>query len=250
MKRLRRQLAVAFGLLGMLAVMPSPAWALTAQEIVDSVIDELDNVTDYEATVAIDFDDEERDDMSGGTLQWKRSSGTWKTKSVDGSPYTWMYISDGTWWNAGDTEVELTHIADKADGDFALRYRNGSDMFNMENILDNETWTKASGTETVNSVSCYKVYTTKSDTNYEVWIDESTTKKVIRVKATDSDDDLQWQLDYSDYSDVESTAQLPATIVTKYYLDDTLEMTATYTFSSIDINEGLADSVFECFAWE
>jgi hypothetical protein len=70
--------------------------------------------------------------------------------------------------------------------------------------------------------------------------------KVIRVKTTDQDDDLLWQLDYSDYSDIESTAQLPGTIVTQFYYQETVTFAATYTFSDIDINEGLSDDLFEC----
>lgn len=226
----------------------SPVQALTAQEIADSVIDELDNVSDYTASVDVDYDDEDIDDMTDGSLQWKRSSGTWKTTNVDGSPYTCTYVCDGSVWNMTDSndQDEGTWILSKADGDLCLRYRSAGDMFNMENILKDETWSKDASTETVNSVSCYRLYTTKSDTNYEVWIDEATTTKVIRVKVTDFDDDLQWQLDYSDYSDVESTAQLPATIVTKWYEDDNLELTVTYSFSDVDINEGLSDSIFEC----
>ena len=224
------------------------AEAATAQEIVDSVIDELNNVSDYTATLAADYDNSELDDMTGGSLQWKRNSTTWKTKIVSGSPYTCTYKCDGTVWNMLDSDdpVGTTVVAAKAHGDTYTRFNFAFDMFNMENILDNETWTKDDNTATVNSVVCYRVYTTKDDTNYEVWIDEATMKKVIRVKATDEDDDLEWQLDYSNYSNVENTAQLAGTIVTKHYANDTLGLTTTYTFSSVNINEGLANSIFTC----
>ncbi len=70
------------------------------------------------------------------------------------------------------------------------------------------------------------------------------------MKAYDESQDLQWQLDYSDYSNVENTAWVPATIVTKLYENDELQLTATYSFSDIDINEGIADSTFNIVAPE
>jgi outer membrane lipoprotein-sorting protein len=223
------------------------AQAITAQEIVDSVIDNLNNVTDYQAGVDVDYDDPNVDDATDSSLQWKRSSGNWKSKMVSGSPYEMTYVSNGSGWN-------LTH-PDKENGGYwyfsqedyedIIRYHVGTDMFNMENILNDESWTKADSTETVNSVECYKVYTTKDANDYSVWIDTATVKKVIRTEATDENDDLQWQLNYSDYSNVENTAQLPATIVTKRYdPNEAVWLTSTYTFSDININENLSDSIF------
>jgi len=248
MINMRRCLAIPFTLV-VLGLVAAPAMALTAQEIADSVIDELDNVSDYTATVDVDYDDVDYDDMTDGTLQLKRNGGTWKTRNVDGTPNTCTVICDGTVWNRTDTEEpNAVTLATKADGDSAVRYLSAGDLFNMENVLTSETWSKDAGTETVNSVSCYRLYTTKDDTNFEVWIDVSTVTKVIRVKVTDLDDDLRWRLDYSDYSDVENTAQLPATIVTTLYDDDTPTLTVTYSLSDIDINEGLSDTLFECQA--
>ena len=247
MKYIARGLAICLAVAAITAG-TVPALGLTAQEIADSVIAELDNVSDYTATLDVDYDDEGIDDMTDGSLQWKRNSGTWKTKKVDGTPYTRTGVCDGSVWNMTDSEDEDegAWIVSKADGDMWLRYRSAGDLFNMENVLDSESWSKDEGTETVNSVSCYRLYTSKGDTNYEVWIDEATATKAIRVRVTDADDNLQWQLDYSDYSDVESTAQLPATIVAKWYEDESVELTVTYSFSDVDINEGLSDSIFDC----
>lgn len=238
---------VSLAVMGMATI---SANAQTAQEIADSVIDELDNVTDYTATVDIDYDDEDIDDMTDGSLQWKRNSGTWMTKIVDGTPYTRTNVCNGIVWNGTIDGDDRIFVLTKTDGDEGLRHASGGDMFNMESILDNETWSKDPNTDTINSVSCYRIYTTKGSNNYEVWVDVATMTKVIRVKATDGNDDLQWQLDYSDYSDVESTAMLPATIVTKHYINDVLVLTATYSFADIDINEGLLDSIFTCISSE
>lgn len=56
----------------------------------------LDNVSNYEASVDVDFDDAELDDMSGGTLQEKRHAGYRpRVKLVEDSPYADTYITDG-----------------------------------------------------------------------------------------------------------------------------------------------------------
>lgn len=250
MKTLKLGFCTCVVLALMLCMATTKAHAMTAQEIVDSVIDELGNVTDYQASIDIDFSDPNRDrsDTTDGSLQWKRSSGNWKSKMVDGSPYTRTYISNGSGWNIIDSEEDegTYDYLSQEDYEKVIRYHYGTGMFNMENILNDETWTKADPNETVNSVECYKVYTTKDDSNYEVWIDTATVKKVIRVEATDEVDYLQWQLNYSDYSTVESTAWLPATIVTKRYdPNEAVWLTSTYSFSDIDINEGLSDSIFD-----
>jgi outer membrane lipoprotein-sorting protein len=247
MKMLKLGFSTCVVLALMLCMVATKAHAITAQEIVDSVIDNLNNVTDYQAGVDVDFDNPNIDDMTDGSLQWKRSSGTWKTKMVEGSPYTLTHISNGSGWNIIDSEEDEGTYEYISQGGYEqiVRYRFGTDMFNMENILDDESWTKADSTETVNSVECYKVYTTKDANDYEVWVDTATVKKVIRTKATDEFGDIQWQLDYSDYSNVESTAQLPATIVTKRYdPNEAVWLTSTYSFSDININENLSDSIF------
>lgn len=247
MKTLKSGFCTCVVLALMLCMVTTNAHAITAQEIVDSVIDELDNVTDYSAGVDIDYSDPNVDDMTDGSLQWKRSSGSWKSKMVNGSPYEMTYISNGSGWNIihADGGDNFWYFS-QGDYEDVIRYHAGTDMFNMENILNEESWTKAAPNETVNGVECYKVYTTKDDSNYSVWIDTATVEKVIRAEATDENDDLQWQLNYSDYSDVESTAQLPATIVTKRYdWNEVLWSTSTYTFDSINLNEGLSDSIFD-----
>jgi outer membrane lipoprotein-sorting protein len=247
MRYLKGSIAAWIAAVALIAGAAAPAWGLTAQEIADSVIDELNNVSDYTASLEVDYDDEGINDMTDGCLQWKRNSGAWKTKNVDGSPYTCTWKCDGTVWNALDSSAPNDlYVMSKEAGDKYLRYRSAGDMFNMENILAAESWSKDANTETVNGVSCYRLYTSKSNTNYEVWIDEATATKVIRVKATDEDDDLHWRLDYSDYSDIEGTAELPATIVTTFYFGGDPELTVTYSFTDIDINEGLDDSIFEC----
>ena len=239
-----RQRCMFFILVLLVASVHVPeAVAVTAAEIVASLTDNLDNVSDYTASVDIDYDHVGMTDMTDGSLQWKRSGGNWKSKMVVGTGYSGDLITDGVGWNFHDRDDVLTW-ANLANGGPWVRDSFGTDMFNMENILDDETWTKATGTETVNSVDCYKVYTTKSDSNYEVWADTATMDKVIRTKATDESDDLQWQLDYSSYSNVEGSAQLAATIVTKLYEDEDLKLTTTYDFSSVDIDEGLSDSIF------
>lgn len=216
-------------------------WALTAQEIADSVIDELNNVSDYTATVDIDYDDAETRDMSGGSVQWKRSSGYGKAKVVLGSPYSGEVRTDGTTgFNIWDKNGDLVYIP-LSNGMEWVRANWGTDMFNMETILDAETWTKDANTHTINSVTCYRIYTS----DYEVYIDEGTVKKVIRVKAYDTSSNIDYQLDYSDYSNVENTAQLPGTIEVKSYNDQAgLVLTTTYTVSDVNINEGLSDSLF------
>ncbi|MCX5769220.1 MAG: DUF4292 domain-containing protein [Candidatus Hydrogenedentes bacterium] len=223
-----------------------PAWALTAQEIVNSVIDELNNVNDYTASVDVDFATT-FSDMTDGTIQWKRSGSTFKQKMVQGSPYDRTYVTDGSNWNI-EVENDKTLYMPLADGLTYVRFNSAADLFNMERVLGTETWTKDASTYTVNSVSCYRIYTTKANTNYQVWIDVATVKKVIKVKATDESNNLQWELDYNSYSSVESTAQLPAQIVTKAYEDGGVILTATYDFSSVNINESLSDSIFSISA--
>ncbi len=235
-----RWLGIVMGTLA-LALCQS-AFALTAQEIADSVIDELDNVTDYTASVDVDWDDAGTSDMSDGCLQWKRNSGLWMSKMVMGPPYAGEVRTDGsTGFNVWDRYNQLSYCSVSEGEEFVRSYW-GVDMFNMERILAQESWSKDSGTETVNSVTCYRLYST----DYEVWIDTATVTRVIRVKAYDSSANLDYQLDYSDYSDVESTAQLPATIyVQKYDDEEELECAGTYCLSDVDINEGLNASLFD-----
>ena len=242
MRRTERKLLVFAAVLMLTAAAGPQVWALTAQEIGDAVIDELDNATDYEATVAVDYDDPEVSDMSGGTLKWKRNSGTWMTKFVLGSPYSGEIKTDGTnGYNITEADGTLWWVT-IANGEDYVRADYGTDMVNMERILAAETWSKASGTETVNSIECYKIYCD----DYEVWVDTATVKKVIRVKAYDSSSRIDYQLDYDDYSEVENTAQIPSTVVIKQYDDDETEVgEATYAFSSIDINENISDTEFE-----
>lgn len=215
-----------------------------AQEIVDSVVDELDNVTDYSATVFNGVNIPIIRDMLGGRLQWKRNSGNWKCKMEEGKPYSAIHITDGLSWKCIDNKSNVDYYSNAVYGHY-IRSTYGTDMFNMENILSNETWAKDPSTVTINSVLCYRVYTTKENENYEVWIDEATRTKVIRVTATDEIDQLLWQLEYGDYSDVEDTAWLPGKVVTKRYLEDmTVQFVSTYRFSNVDINSGLSDAIF------
>lgn len=243
MKRLQLQFCTCAVLALMLFVGTSQVQAVTAQEIVDSVIDELDNASDYKATADVDFDDVSWDDMSDGDVKMKRRNGHPKVRFVDGSPYTWTYRTNGT---TGYNYVisGTTYYHTMSQGDNWIRDNHGSDLFDMEYFLDTESWTKADSNETINSIECYKVYTTKDDSNYEVWIDTATMEKVIRVRTTDENDDLQWQVDYSQYSDVENTAQLPARIVIRHYDNETEDYKATCDFSSIDINSNISDSYF------
>lgn len=222
----------------------SESKAYRAQGIVSSVIDELDNVTDYSATVSSGIDIAIIRDMLAGRLQWKRSSGNWKCKVVEGMPYSAIHITDGVSWKHRDNKGRVEYYSNDTYGPY-IRSAYGTDMFNMENILSSETWAKDPGAVTIDGVSCYRVYTTKENSNYEVWIDEATRTKVIRVTATDAIDQLQWQMDYGDYSNVENTAQLPGKIVAKRYREDmTIGFACTYRFSNVDINSGLPDSIF------
>ncbi|MBN1980076.1 MAG: hypothetical protein JW795_00985 [Chitinivibrionales bacterium] len=232
---------VMFGIVSALNM--SNAQAYTAQEIVNSVVDELDNVNDCSASIDVDYDDPEVYDMTDGTLQWKIGSGVQMSKMVLGTPYSGTFTVNGEGMNILDKYDKL-HYYNLEATKTTLRYRYGTDLFNVIEILEDETWTKDPTTDTINDIECYKVYTTKNDSNYEVWIDTSSMKKVIRVKTTDYDNDLHWQVDYDDYSNVESTAQLPATVVMKLYYAGNIVMSMTYTFSDIDINEGLSSSIF------
>lgn len=236
---LKKKCIFALALLSMLGIYSSQTQAVTAQDIADAVIDELDAVSDYTATVDIDYNDVSLSDMTGGSLQWKRNSGSWKVKMVMGSPYSGNITTDGVGYNVTDVNDTL-HWASLSNGKTFVRDNYGVDMFNMENILSDETWTRDAN-ETVNSIECYKIYTTKSDSNYEVWVDIATMERIIRVEATDGNDNSQWQLDYSSYSLIENTAQLPATITTKYYGNGLI---STHSLSSININENLSDSIF------
>ncbi|MFA5863961.1 MAG: hypothetical protein WC975_04660 [Phycisphaerae bacterium] len=222
--------------------------AYTAQEIVNSVIDELDNVADYQATVDADFSPAVIDDMTGGTIKWKRNSGTWKTKILGGSPYTYnKSICNGTGYNIYDNASDPNAFYYITVSAYApiIRGQTAADMFNMEQILAAETWSKDNDTVTVNNVSCYRVYTSKESDNYEVWIDEATRTKVIRSKWIDGGDGpVTWILDYSDYTNVENTAQLPGTIFATLYVGATEQYSITWTISDIDINESLSDSIF------
>ncbi len=243
MKRLQLQFCSCAVLALMLFVCTSQVQAVTAQEIVDSVIDELDNASDYQATVDVDFDDVSRNDMSDGEVKIKRTGSHPKVRFEDGSPYTWNYITDGT---TGYNYVisGTTYYHTMSQGDNWIRDNHGSDLCDMEYFLGTESWTKAASTDSINSTECYKVYTTKGHSNYEVWIDTYSMEKVIRVRTTDENDDLQWQVDYSQYTDVENTAQLPARIVIRHYDNETEDYKATCDFSSIDINGNISDSYF------
>lgn len=234
---------------GIYLVATAASSALTAQEIAGSVIEELNNVSDYQADVDVSYDDVAIADMTGGSLMYKRATGSVPMINFEmGSGYRGHLVSDGTGWNVLGSNSDYEYHTEQSDGLNFVRKYFGTDMFNMEAILATETWTKATSAETVNSVTCYKLYTTKGSVNYEVWIDTGTVKKIIRVKATDMNDALQWQLDYSSYGLVEGTAQLPSVVIAKRFENSTQLFEATYTFANIDINAGLSDNVFAI--WE
>jgi hypothetical protein len=177
-------------------VFQGTALALTAQEIVDSVVDNLDNVSDYEASCDIDYDDAGVSDSTDNAFQWKRSGSVFMSKTVLGSPYNGEIRTDGTTgYNIWDIDDYLSY-ATIANGDAWVREAFGTDLLNMEKILSEESWTKDGNTYSVNSVQCYRLY----NSSYEVWIDVSTVTKVIRTKAYDGGAKLDYQVDYSDYS--------------------------------------------------
>jgi outer membrane lipoprotein-sorting protein len=240
MKALRQTAGLLMLSVTALILLAPRASALTAQEIADSVIDELNNVTDYQAAVDIDYSDPDANDMSDGALSWLRNSGNWMTKMVMGSPYTGYITTDGTnGYNTLDRNNNLI-FATMANGDTWVKENFGSHLLNMERVLCSESWSKDPDTHTVNGTECYRLYSN----DYEVWIDTATVKKVIRTKMYDSGDNLLWQVDYSNYINVENTAQLPGTVEVQRYDGGVYADTATYTFSDVDINEGLSTSIF------
>jgi hypothetical protein len=231
---------------GAALMLASPAMALTAQQIADNVVAELDNVSDYTASYDLEFADVAWEDETGGSIRWKRTvSGEWKHKILQGSPEDTTFKGDGSGkWNILDPDFPAgtvyqyagaaRAVLNQLDSQLAVR------MWYMEDILDDNSWTPTTpATETVNSVSCYKILSG----DYKVWVDVATTEKVIRAERYVGST-IKWRVDYTNYSDVESTAQLPATIRLEEFVSGVSDWVATYTLSSIDINASTADSVF------
>lgn len=225
----------------------SPVQAYTASQIIDSVLDDMNNVNDYSASLDCEIDLTYVDDMTDGSIQWKRSGTTKKTNLISGAPYEQIVKSDGTGWNEIYPSSEETAYYTNAVYKNILHGNYGHDMFFMEDILSDEVWSLDQNTATINGIDCYRLYTAKDDNNYEVWIDSNSRTMVIRTKCTDNNDNLMFQFDYTDYSNVENTAYLPATIVVKRYYSDSLYSICNYTLSDIDINESISDSIFTIF---
>ena len=238
-----------FGLMaaaGVVLLSSTSAMAYTASEIVATAVDNLDNISDYSASVDAANDTTQVTEMSGATLQWKRASGLQKMYVATGTPFTAIIVTDGTAWNTWDTTSQYSR------SEYQLYYASDSgmtesthgqvawDFFDTLAVLSNHTWSLDDNTYTVNSVECYRLYCT----GYEVWIDTATRTKVVRLKEYDASSVLLWQMDYSDYSNVQSIAQVPATIKTSKYDGGVLQWTADYSFTDITLNQSLSDNVF------
>ncbi len=218
------------------------SFAYTAQEIIDSAVDEMNDVTDYTADADMDCSDTTIADQTGCSIQWKRAS-DWKMKYVEGTPGTRAFWTDGTnKWNLTDSAESFDYVYYNATSGFGLHVhdKGATYLLSPERAIDSETgWTKQESTETINTVECYKIYTD----DYVVWIDVSTRTKVMKVQEKDTSGNLVWSIEYEDYSSIEGV-QLPQTITADRYSGGSVDYTLTYDISSIDINETLSDSIF------
>lgn len=108
------------------------------------------------------------------------------------------------------------------------------EMGNHNALIDDNTWSLDPNTHTIGGISAYRIYST----DYDMYVDVSTKTKVLKIDYnTGSETEY---VEYSDYSYLESTAYVPATTTHVY---DT--STSLFEMSSININESLADSLFE-----
>jgi outer membrane lipoprotein-sorting protein len=236
------------------AVLPPncPAWGgihgnneIGSQHIVDRILTNYAKIRDFEASVDVDVDNLHVKDMTEACLMWKQDSpGVLKMLYAFGSPYKALFKSDGRMWSIDGARGE--HLVLTKEGFVSLaRELNGADMFHMADILRNEEWSVETRMAAVNNVKCHRLYTQKNKNNYTVWADASTMTKVLRVKATDSKDQLQWQLDYCDFCLIDDKAWFPHVIKTRRYENGSVKLCSTYCFSNVVVNRGLPDSVFK-----
>jgi hypothetical protein len=228
-------------LLGNVEVRGAPS----RDEVVNSVLANFRRIQDCEASIDVYFGMFQVKDMSESLIKWKRAA-TEVPKALYnfGSPYWVTFTCDGSMWHIVDGKNSNV-LVDPNNMRTFLRANGGIDMFFMEPIVASEQWTLDTQPATVNSARCYRLYTTKSEHNYEVWVDAFTMKKIMRVKATGVDDKMQWQFDYLDYQETTEGVWLPFTILAAGQLPSVGEYCVTYAFSNIDLNKGIPDSTFD-----
>jgi len=134
---------------------------------------------------------------------------------------TVWYDDTGTSWD------DMTYAT------YLSRGANDKSILDFNSIIDDNTWTLDEETHDIGGITCYLI----ESTNFDMYVDTATKTKVYKIVRN-----MGAVTEYvmlSGYSEIESTAYLPNAMT--HYWDSS---SAAMSFSSIDINESLADSFF------
>lgn len=208
-----------------------PANADTLEDILTNVRSNFNALGKVTATVDITFSyyapfDDEDWDADWVDATYKSDPGNDKIRMEGTGADTRLYLCDGTYNWASKSG------SDPFDGD-SFSASAEDRMYNFAWLVDNNTWSFGNpNQQTVNGVVCWHL----TSTNYNMWVDTATQKKVMRSCDNSSSDAVL----FSGYSYLESTAYMYDD-ATFYPYGGGTQQTELY---SIDIDATVSDSEF------
>jgi hypothetical protein len=212
-----------------------------SEDIVKSLLNNFSAMSTFEASLDIYYSVAQVKDMSESLIRWKRNpTGVHMQLYNLGSPYWATIACDGINWFILDADSGL-FMSDPNTAARNMRTMGAIDLFMMENVTASHRWKIDTTPRTVNSTECYKLFTTKDNNNYEMWIDAFSAAKVIRVKTTDKDNQPEWQLDYADYQRIDGRVWLPYTITVTSLA---FKLKITCSFTNIELNQDIPNTAF------
>jgi hypothetical protein len=209
------------------------AGAQTAESIKASVKANSNAVADLTATASVTFQDPAQYVGEDTIWQSNWSSATYRVKAGD------KFRVDGSGTDArqvrcnGVTKWASTNGGSTFPGSRDFVRNDFYKLLDPAWLMDNNAWSLAAGTFTVEGVQTYKL----TSTNFTVWVDTATSSKVIRTQSSSTGNYAV----FSGYSYAEGTAYVPSTIA--HHSGASASM--TISLSNININEALADSLFQ-----
>ncbi|MEM7624185.1 MAG: hypothetical protein AAF333_01010 [Planctomycetota bacterium] len=218
-----------------LVMATTQSFAVTLSDITSSLSDNAEAVDDLTADVVVDSSDNTFDVLDA-EFQLKRMTTPYNKFRIEetagGVRCDGAEVASGpnlsqfsTWCTAADSFI----------GWISMSTRDTDILW----LIDNNTFTLATGTFTINSITCRKI----ESAGYTIYVNDSNHAKVVRIDAL-SNNTVDRRYDFDGYSYIESEAYIPDTVnASRPNLAS--EPTYEITYSNININENLSDSLFD-----
>ncbi len=214
-----------------------PTYGGTLEDIKQNVVDNNTALADISATVDITYTDPEDfmpelagtvwdDDWDGAAMKIG-SGGEFRLVGAGLDARRIAYDGETMSIDDGATIVDSGEPYKEVDGGMET-------LTDPVGLINNNTWSLASGTFTVDGIQTYKITTT----NYSMWVDTATKTKVIKVEFTGGT--TSEYVIYSGYAYRENTAYFADTM--SYYYGTASSITS---YSTIDVGES-----FSAVTWE